>query len=200
MLALPDSPSTTRRERGFKVLRDTNTVSFVDTLPNMLDCAGLPLDLRTKEPFPARLGQSMLPTLDRSDVALRSEWPLISCPTRVIRTRKCKGRPIANVAWRLDFYSPSTCIPSRPPSACRRRSSISQRSLRDYNSTSRASVRVKRCTSRELRNLTAEPRGGPGTPGYDERAARATANGRPLVLQGRTVRPSKAWRSGWTRM
>ncbi|WWC93533.1 hypothetical protein V866_000368 [Kwoniella sp. B9012] len=41
----------------------------------MLDYAGLPLNLKTKELSPHRLRQSILPILSRSDVVREGEWP-----------------------------------------------------------------------------------------------------------------------------
>ena len=99
--------------QGVKDIVNPNMVSFIDILPTMLDFAGLPLDLRTKDLSPPRLGKSFLPVLHRTDVVPEAEWPhhIFGShtfherpnyyPTRVIRTRRYKYH--RNIAWRLDF-------------------------------------------------------------------------------------------------
>lgn len=132
-------------EKGVKGLVNPNMVSFLDILPTMLDYAGLPLDLRTKELSPARLGRSILPILDRSDIVPQSEWPhhifgshtyherANYWPTRVIRTRKWKYH--RNVAWRLDFPFATDLYSSKSFEGMRNLQTpvfIGKRPLRDY--------------------------------------------------------------------
>lgn len=95
-------------------IENPNMVSFVGILPTLLDWAGLdpafaPADSRS----PPRRGRSVLPVLQRSDLAPESEWPhhvfgshtfhemQNYWPTRILRTRRYKYH--RNIAWRLDF-------------------------------------------------------------------------------------------------
>ena len=55
-------------------IANPNLVSYVDILPTLLDWAGLPMDLKSNDQSPKRLGRSILPILDRADVAPESEW------------------------------------------------------------------------------------------------------------------------------
>lgn len=99
--------------RGIKNIVNPNMVSYLDILPTMLNYAGLPLDLRTRELSPPRRGRSILQILDRSDVVPESEWPhhIFGShtyhernnywPSRIIRTRKWKYH--RNISWRMDF-------------------------------------------------------------------------------------------------
>ncbi|WVF72550.1 hypothetical protein IAT40_007367 [Kwoniella sp. CBS 6097] len=131
--------------KGVKGIVNPNMVSFLDILPTMLDYAGVPIDLRTKELSPDRLGRSVLPVLDRQDVVPESEWPHhVFCshtyheranywPTRAIRTRKYKYH--RNVAWRLEFPFATDLYSSLSFEGMRNLQTpvfVGSRSLRDY--------------------------------------------------------------------
>ncbi|WVQ68315.1 uncharacterized protein L199_006522 [Kwoniella botswanensis] len=131
--------------KGVKGLVNPNMVSFLDILPTMLDYAGLPLNLKTKELSPDRLGRSILPILSRSDVVREGEWPHhVFCshtyheranywPTRAIRTRKYKYH--RNIAWRLDFPFATDLYSSLSFEGIRNLQTpvfLGSRSLRDY--------------------------------------------------------------------
>lgn len=60
--------------KGVKGIANPNMVSFIDILPTMLDFCGLPSDLRVNDLSPPRRGRSILPIIDRADVAPESEW------------------------------------------------------------------------------------------------------------------------------
>lgn len=99
--------------KGIKGLTNPNMISFLDILPTMLDFAGQPLDLRSRELSPPRRGRSILSILDKGNLLPEKEWPhhIFGShtyhqrdnywPTRVIRTREYKYH--RNVSWQLNF-------------------------------------------------------------------------------------------------
>ena len=112
------SPSLSQEAKGGI---NPNLLSFVDILPTMLDYAGLPADYRTKDISPPRIGRSVLPILDRTDVLSGGEWQEhtfcshtyhqreMYWPTRALRTHRWKyHRNIAhqlNFPWASDLYA-----------------------------------------------------------------------------------------------
>ena len=128
-----------------KGIANPNLVSYIDILPTFLDWAGLPLDSRSHEKSPKRIGRSILPILDRADIAPETEWQQhVFCshtfhermnywPTRVIRTRKYKYH--RNIAWQLPFAIATDLYLSRSYEGIRNMPKpvfLGKRSLNDY--------------------------------------------------------------------